>query len=313
MAALEWLLPSSLAFSSPALEQSFQSCIAGPPKWSSFLDMLFILIGWSNCVGTYLSVSSGLRALLSPTWIVSMVQPLSAVIEISLAFLCPTFHSQHRVVIGHFVMVLLILGMPEARAHLLWRDFVREPAPKRTLSQSLRAFAVENMYLSVPWFSILIGDNSRYLGLLMNTVWMLVEVISNRYICGLPYTGSRLVSMSPQVLALVLPATQWVRRLAEPHIGAQLGLETVSCPVALGFWQVVGWWLSCHCIIVVDILRRRAFLRRPAVLQLLSQDHTAAMMAWPFGNGFKVLHLVLMSVILSQLCVIWLVFLSIFD
>lgn len=250
--------------------------MAGISKWWTLTGQLFILIGWSVLGAAYISVPGGLRAQLPPTWPVGLVQLIMAATNLALLLKAPSFYTQHPVSINACVMVLVLLTFPDSHAALLWKMSLERPSGIEPTVRFLPSFASENAYLSLMWLSVLMGDVGKIFGLAITTLWLFLALASNKFICGLPYTGHKLVSMSPQILKVVWPIAQFVQSVGDAYAGAISGPPGLSydprasqaCPVVLGIWQVLGWCIACHVIFGVDILRRRAFLRTAAAMQI---------------------------------------------
>lgn len=303
---------SIFKFSSPALEQGYQSYAAGISKWWTLAGMLYILLANCTLVGYYISGSAAVRAQIPPTWPFSMVQGVASAAVLVISVLYPTVFTQHRAVLSACAMLCIMATFPLARAALLWKDSVCHQRVLETAARFLRSFAAENMYLSTMWLMVIIAGLGQSLSLLMSTTWLLVELRYNRFMCGLPYPGSGLVTMSPRLLEIVLPVSELLPGIVEPRAIAMMGSlpsTGASCPSVLGIWQVLGWWIAGHVIFGLEVVRRRSFLRTPAAPELLGPEHLASALGWPFGNPFYCARFVLVVVGLLQFSLLWLLLL----
>ncbi len=79
---------------------------------------------------------------------------------------------------------------------------------------------------------------------------MLASMSSTMGICALPFTGTNLVTMTPWLLALTKVASMCLSGIWGLGVGIYPFSGLMSCPVALGLCQVVGWvpglWAGFH-------------------------------------------------------------------
>eukprot|EP00884_Botryococcus_braunii_P006291 jgi/Botrbrau1/15663/Bobra.4_1s0047.1 len=110
---------------------------------------------------------------------------------------------------------------------------------------------------------------------------------ANAALCDSPF-GRSLVTMRPPYLTAARGASVWLSDIAGPLVGGHASDPVLSCPAALGVWEVVGWLVACLTVLVADILRRRAFLRTPEVQAYLGPSYVAGALKWPFATSVKV-------------------------
>lgn len=295
---------SGFAFFSSVLEQSYQQHVGPKLNWWTLFTMAHILVGWFVFAITYFWASPEMRALAPPVWF-GCLAPVTAVTVVTVLFLWPNFFALHRVRIGAVTTCLLTVAFRDCRAVLLWMESINAGPGPKTWLQTLHAFFVENFFLVVRPLDMMGANMGQDLTFALFTPALLLDLACNRYICGLPFVGSKLVTMTPRLLKFTMPATSWLRGIEEPHVGATLVSRDITCPVALGFWQIAGYWVLCHLVVAVDVLRRRAFLRSPPAQEFLGPEHHVAAMNWPFRDGFKTLQIVLMSIGISYASVLW--------
>lgn len=294
----------SFKFFSSVLEQNYQQHVAPKLNWWTLFTMAHILVGWCVFGITYFRATPEMKALAPPVW-TGMLAPITAATVAAVLLLCPTFFAQHRVSLGVVTACILAMAFRDCRAVLLWMEAINAAPGPKTWSQTLHAFFVENSFLVIGPIKMMGANLGQDLTFVIFTLALLLDLSCNRYICGLPFVGSKLVTMSPQLLKFTPPIIGWLRGVDEPHVGAMVVSRDITCHVALGFWQIAGWWILCHVAVAADILRRRAFLRTPAAQEYLGPEHHVAALRWPFRDAYKTLKVMLMSIGISYASVLW--------
>jgi hypothetical protein len=181
------------------------------------------------------------------------------------------------------IMVVFILTFRAARVLMLWMRLGGNKVGVLSTMSWLQAFSVENVYFALIWLITLAYPIGQVPAIVLTTVYMLTEMASNVYICSFPQWADSLVTMSPELLAWTTTASHWLSSIGQPLLIIKDWSTPLSCPAALAFWQLVGWWYACQFIFVADIIRRRAFLRTHAARMHLGRAHEAARLSWPFG------------------------------
>lgn len=77
-----------------------------------------------------------------------------------------------------------------------------------------------------------------------------------------------------------------------------------TCPAAISYWQILGWWTACHFAYTAEVLWRQTFLRTTPARRFFGRTHEAAAQ-WPFDDVAKIAALVLTSCCISLPCLIW--------
>lgn len=185
------------------------------------------------------------------------------------------------------VVFCLLITFPVGRVFPIWLKVASAKSGPATLVQDLQMLAAENLFITARLTDQLAFPCGQIPDLLMTTMFMLSAMASNEAVCASPLWGHRMVTMKPVFLAAAETASVWFTDLAGPLWGGHAVSPALSCPAALGVWQVTGWLVACLMGLVSEVLLRRAFLRTPEAQSFLGPAYAAAALKWPFGSSQK--------------------------
>jgi hypothetical protein len=278
-----WLNFSIFAFNSPELEALFTNFSSGLLNSWTLVSTAALLMGWITFV--HKNIMNRHDAADLPPHLLSVCAAHLAVFGAVFAVMLfkPELHFKHRRAIHAALRILLSTTYPFGWFMVLWMRSVRPPVGPRSLLQGLNMLSVENMFIT----SVLIDlgySCGQIPDLLLNTLHMVMAMMSNRAVCASPRWGKSMVTMSPVLLTGAEAGSRWLHSIgASVPAGCAAG-GTLTCPAALAFWQVVGWFVGGVTVFVTDVLRRRMFLRSIEVQAYLGPRHAAAALQWPFQS-----------------------------
>lgn len=149
------------------------------------------------------------------------------------------------------------------------------------------AFAIENFFLVITWLAFFAHPVGQLADFALLTIMLLGDISANGYICSLPYVNQG--SLTSLTLG-VRRAAGFVSSLLTTPVFGITGIPPfhqadpagdMSCPAVLGVWQMVGWLLACHVVLLAEIMRRRAFLRRVASQSIMASAEAGEALGWP--------------------------------
>jgi hypothetical protein len=210
----------------------------------------------------------------------------------------PQFHLKHRRAMNAGIRLCLLAIYPTYWAVLFWMRSLNSKTEPLSWLQGFHKLALENKFLSSGWLVPLAFPTGQVPDFVFTTLDLLRAMSSNSAVCASPRWGSSMVTSSPGPLAVVQALSQWLRCIGTPSLEACAAGPALSCPAALGFWQVVGWLVNLLTVLVVDVLRRRAFLRSGVAQAYLGPAYVAAATGWPFGSPLLVRNCIMVLIIL---------------
>jgi hypothetical protein len=185
--------------------------------------------------------------------------------------------------VSHIFPVIFVLQAPLTPSFSKYIINVKHGSSQAWFQQ-VQSFLVENIHLLGAARLVQSFPMGLIPDLISTNIFMAWLMTGNRHICALPHLGDNLVTMSPGLLSATQVASVWLSGVAVPAASIHPASRKLSCPAALGFWQLVGSLLACVNVFVADIFRRRAFLRTPEARARLGRELEAADVSWPFGN-----------------------------
>eukprot|EP00884_Botryococcus_braunii_P013292 jgi/Botrbrau1/21964/Bobra.0249s0087.1 len=296
-----WLTISIFRFASGELEGLYEHYIASTVNLWTLAHSGHVIMGWIVFTQKLMTAPRKLRAYVPAAWPIAFLHPLQAGILILIILFKPAFYNQHRQALHAGVICVFMTTFRMARAVVLWMRLANAKGVQSWMQQ-LQSFTVENFYFTIMWVLQVAYPVAQVPAIVLATVYMLSEMASNTHLCSLPQWRdniSVIATVSPRVLAWTRTASSWISGLGHPDLAAKAMSMELSCPAALGFWQVVGWWLACHAAFAAEVFRRRAFLRTHAALAHLGPAHLEAAMKWPFGRSSMLLRMIITSLALS--------------
>eukprot|EP00884_Botryococcus_braunii_P006316 jgi/Botrbrau1/15686/Bobra.4_1s0064.1 len=280
-----WLELSAFSFAAPDLEGRFQRYVTKSFNICTLLIAAHIFTGWAFFVHKLFTVSGEMRALLHPSWPEGLLHPLLALLVLGLMFGAPAVYQKHQRLIHALVKVALISTFRSTRGLLLWMKDVEAKEGPRSWISLVQLFFVENFFLSMVWFGVLAFPSGQVADLVLITVMLMLDMRHNRDFCASLRPGKELASTTPQLHGVTRRAIVWVRNVGGPSLGAHASSPAITCPMALGFWQLVGWLLACVAVCAGDVMRRRAFLRTHEARVQLGRAWEVEALFWPFGSA----------------------------
>jgi hypothetical protein len=292
-----WLDLSVFAFSVPELEALFQTYYSKRQNTWALLTSAMVLLGYILFIYKILVFAGEGEDV--PGWVLwsgmLVVCAVSAVITLML--FKPTFYRMHWQALNAGVIVCTIMTYPASRMTLLWMKALSGKPYSETWLRELETFAVENLFMATSWMNVVSFPSGPIPDLVLMTLYLVRALASNASLCTSSY-GRSVVTMRPASLATARRASVLLTDIAGPLVGGHASNPVLSCPAALGIWEVVGWLVACLSVLVADILRRRAFLRTGEARAYFGPEYAASAMRRPFGSSQK-----------SQRCVLALFFL----
>eukprot|EP00884_Botryococcus_braunii_P022092 jgi/Botrbrau1/8567/Bobra.0359s0031.1 len=276
-----WATFTVFPFPTHELEAEFQQYLARSIGMSSWSFCVQITFAWLMFAQTLLQFPER-RGALPPIWPLGALHGIAAASLAVLLLVNPAFFSAHHRVIKLAVICVGMLTERPASAVLLWRNSVTRPAAP-SWTQDAKFFFAENISFVAQLLHVLGLPIGIAPDLLLGTAAMLVSMLGNRGICALPYAGDHLVTMAPGLLAVTQRASECLSGIWGLGVGVHPHSGDMSCPVALGFWQVVATVMAYVLVFVADVQRRRTFLR---MHERLARAHfgssfARAASAWP--------------------------------
>lgn len=207
----------------------------------------------------------------------------------------------------------MAVNLKNVRTLMLWTSFAGGPRQLNTWTGWLQAFSVENTYLAFFWMTAIAHPIGQFPDLLIWTVLLVSDGLSNAHFCSLPFAKSGLVSLSPAPLGVAGVLSAFMTNAAGLVKGAgnQAGDAAgprLTCQAVLWLWQLIGWCLTCHVVLVAEIMRRRAFLRSDAARGFLGPAHMADALSWPCSRVKALQSFFIMSfAIAASTSAVWLV------
>eukprot|EP00884_Botryococcus_braunii_P021956 jgi/Botrbrau1/8444/Bobra.0237s0063.1 len=281
-----WLTFSIFAFASSDLEGMYQSYLERTWNMWTLVHIGHMLMGWIVFIQKFTIMYSSVAHLVPVALYTGLLHPASALGLLILMLLAPAFYSKHRRAIYAAIMTSFVFTFRSARVMVLLLRFMRGKSFADSPTQQLHSFSVENFYCALIWLLVLAYPVGQIPDTVITTLYLLFDMSGNRFICGmLEGWGDSLVTMSPGLLRLAQAGSGWLSGVSHAHVVPHGSGAALSCPAAMGFWQLVGWWLACQIIYVADILRRRAFLRTQEAKAYLGRSLESSALTWPFGRS----------------------------
>eukprot|EP00884_Botryococcus_braunii_P001101 jgi/Botrbrau1/10992/Bobra.0234s0016.2 len=290
-------VPSMLAFASADLEVLYQKYISNTVSWSACCCCLVTIFAWLSFFSKASFGTAAARAVMPTVSVPLACNFLPAVALVLLLNLKPqAYIKRYRLL--HLLMSVFQMGVTNyVRELFLWMH----SGSFQSSRHSYHAFLAENFYLSIMWIRVLCFPVDQFCDLSVVTTILLINMAGNTYLCNSPFWGSSPVTLSrpvmtimqyisPRLLSVLLPG-------AEGHVpDCSASACPASCPLALAFWEIVGWYICCLLVLLRELVTRRAFLA--ANHQLLSPEHAARAHKWPFGSAMLVSNCVTAVVLL---------------
>jgi hypothetical protein len=279
-----WCTFSVFAFANLGLEKEFQQYLTNSTNVSTWVFSAEIITSWLMVASKVYSFPKEHGSLPS-NWATGLLHPLSVVAMLGIMALMPVFYRKHQRVLKLIFICCMMFPMEYARGALLWMKSVNvKLGSSQAWFQQVQSFLVENIHLLGAARLVQSFPMGLIPDLISTNIFMAWLMTGNRHICALPHLGDNLVTMSPGLLSATQVASVWLSGVAVPAASIHPASRKLSCPAALGFWQLVGSLLACVNVFVADIFRRRAFLRTPEARARLGRELEAADVSWPFGN-----------------------------
>lgn len=279
-----WLDFSVFAFSTPELENLFRTYNARLVNTWTLINATTVLMGCILFTFKSLRVSRDSKSVPASMWLSGLLNAFATVSLISLLLFRPAFHKMHQRALNTAVTFFFIITYPVNRSMVLLMKFVDGRAHSETWLHEFQLFGLENVFTSTTWMATLACSTGQLPDLALATLFMFRAMASNATLCASP-EASNLVTMRPVYLSAARMTSVWVTDIAGPLVGGHASDPVLSCPAALGIWEVVGWQIACLTVLVTDILRRRAFLRTREVHIYLGPAYLAGALNWPFSSS----------------------------
>jgi hypothetical protein len=278
-----WCDLSIFSFAAPELEALFRSQPPAKTDMCTLLCAAIILMGWVNFALKLLAVPKELVDFPFQMWGVALLHAFMSTAFIVVILFKRAFYVKHRRVMNPVMLSCIGITYRCVRLMLLWMKSVEDTKDSHSWVQQLQRFSAENSYATTAWLLIPGFSTGQLPDLVITTMFLLLELARNQSVCAWRYWETT----SPAFIATTQEASFWLSQYGAPFLGMQNSSTGFSCQAALGFWQVVGWWVSCVVILVADIWQRRAFLRTPEACAYLGPANAAAVSKWPFGSTTK--------------------------
>eukprot|EP00884_Botryococcus_braunii_P006492 jgi/Botrbrau1/15844/Bobra.40_1s0028.1 len=279
-----WCTFSVFAFANPGLEKEFQQYLTNSTNVSTWVICAEVIAAWLMIASKLYSFPKE-HGSLPGNWVTGLLHPLLAVAILGITALMPVFYRNHQRVLKPIFLCCFMVPLQSARGALLWMKYVDvKHGSSQTWFQQVQSFSVENIHLFGAARLVQSFPMGLIPDLISTNIFMALVMTGNRHICALPHLGDSLVTMSPGLLSATQVASVWLSGVAVPAPSIHPASRKLSCPAALGFWQLLGSLLACVNVFVADIFRRRAFLRTPEARARLGRELEPADLSWPFGN-----------------------------
>jgi hypothetical protein len=288
---------SVFAFSAPELEALFKIYYSKRQGTWALLTSAMLLLGYTRFIYKVLVVAIEGEDVVQLFLWSEMLFVCAVSYVITLMLFKPTFYRMHRQALHTGVIVCSITTYPASRMTLLWMKALGGRTYSETWLRELETFAVENLFMATNWMNVVSFPTSPVPDLVLITLYLFRALANNASLCTSPY-GRSLVTMSPAYVATARRASMLLADIAGPLVGGHALDPVLSCPAALGVWEVVGWLVACFLVLVADILQRRAFLRTVEAQTYIGQEYAASALRWPFGSSQKSQRCVMVLVVL---------------
>jgi hypothetical protein len=300
-----WLTQSMFRFASPELEAKYQSHRSTVVSLWTLGGAVNMLLGWAVVLGKVTGQGKQLRHMFPSVLLPIISHLLPALALLLLLVFRPKVYAKHHRVINLGVVCAFICNTGYLRESIMWMRWVSSgPGSEGTLVQTLAAFSNENFFLISMWQIAAVYATGQPCDVLLITMGLFFDMAQNRRLCASPLWAPNPATLSPKLLAAMQNVSSVALEGAAPFYQVQ-GRAFMSCPAALAFWQVLGWWLACIASFVVEVRRRRAFLRTHAASTWLGPHLVGAALQWPFGSAYLMWKCVAaFSVLCVAFCVI---------
>jgi hypothetical protein len=296
--ALGWPEYSVFAFRSPQLEQLFQASIFGMSNSWTLVATATVFVGWVTFIQKFLMNGRDADLLPRGVWSSLALHALSFGAYLTIMLFKPQFHLKHRRAMHACIRLCHLATLRPSWGMLLWMRSLSPKAGPLYWLQGFHKLAVENMFLSSFWMFSLGYPLGQAFDLGYTVVALFTVMFCNGAVCASPRWGTSMVTTSPGPLAVVQALSPWLICIGTPSLEACSAGAALSCPAAVGFWEVVGWLIAVLTVLVADVLRRRAFLRSGEAQAYLGPAYAAAATGWPFSSPLLVHRCIMVLIIL---------------
>lgn len=238
------------------------------------------------------------RHLLPPLAVPFLGQLLPALVVLAFLTCFPAQYAKHHKAVHLARNACMVLAYHGVRHGPLWLRFVDAATRPARSPRGNSSFSSENMLFSTMWYAVAGFPAGQLLDLVFVALLLGVNVAGNAATCASTLWPADSVSMSAGPMAVAQSLGAALLTAAEPFYHAR-NRSIVTCQAVLTLWQVVGSWLALLVSGMMEISRRRAFLRTPEAHAWLGPRWVPTAMQWPFGSYKKVMELVAGLVLLT--------------
>lgn len=259
-------------------------------------------MGWVDFAKKAFTLPINQSDLPWSVWLVGLLHATVSASVIGIVVFNRAFHRRHWRAMNAGMLVAVLTTYQPVRVMLLWMRFVDARTASHLWLEQLQRFSVENPYATTAWLLMIGLSIGQIPDLLLTTLFLIRDMFSNKAICGCAQWGPA----PPALVGAARVGSVCLSEVGGPFLGGHGLSAEFSCPAALAFWQVVGWWVSCVIVFFGDILLRRAFLHTREARMFLGPAYEAAASRWPLGSSAKMQTCGRVLLILCfSACLIW--------
>lgn len=300
---------SIFRFKSKELERQYQDYLRLRPDSWAYLTQFLALVGWSRFAVHYYFAHEDERAVVPSAWYIGLSHAVVAILLLSVMAFKRATYSKHRRVINLCYVVFVLLTLRYVLLSMLWLQWLAvQRGEARTPLGLLQSFFVENWHIVKAPLLVFAFPTGQLLDVLLASVFLFhhLAIGLKQTACGLDLLSDGMAMRSPALAWSARAVSNSAIALGVPGGTTWEPMPAEACPAALLLFQVVGWWLACHTILLADIARRREFLRSADVLARLQSSQRAAALKWPFGGARRAIVLLMASTAVTfQASLIW--------
>jgi hypothetical protein len=282
-----WLDFSLFAFVDSELEGLYKSYLARRSNSWAVLGIATVAALWAALLHKVVTGVNGDDPIPAIWWAISLLQLLTLGAALLVVVYTPSCHINYRRAAHAGCLIFIMITYQFGWILLFWSRFMTVTAEEKAALQHLQMFVVENLFTSAIWLMVLALSSGQLSDLMLTTLVLFFAMANNHCACASLGWSHITISWSSSFLAVSRVASVLVSDIAGPLIGGHASAPIMSCPVVLGIWQLIGWWIACLTVFVADISRRRAFLRTEEARAHLGPADAAAALKWPFGSATK--------------------------
>lgn len=278
-----WRSRSAIAFSCAELEALFLVYDTTTIKFLAFLGPLLTLALYGVLLQLMHGKGAPYRSLLPPLALPVLFHLLPAATVLALLIFKPAFYRKYRRAISFGFGSCFTVAFRDVRKIQLWLRLA-DPAPQGSLAATLQGFTTENVYITIMWLCVAGHPSGPLFDLILMGTLLVRGIAGNAEICASPLWPAQPITLASGTTTLAKSVTGGVSGAIFPFFHVKLG-RLMTCPGALAFWQVVGCWLALVVSGILEMSRRRAFLRTREAREWLGPELACAGLRWPFENS----------------------------